>query len=184
LIITTEARSPRQIDDKIPKELERICLKALSKRVSARYTTAMDMAEDLHRYQHGDGYNENRLIDREPPELIRSERSSAQATPVKGSVKGYEVRGLLGRFGCMLQISIICSLLIALTIGYSNDFARRAADENVLHYSEPPAWLNALRYFVGSFLVALPCTFAVVWFLRWTWIRHSESRNRSDIEEL
>ena len=42
-----EARPPRQIDDTIPKELERICLKALAKRASERYTTARDMAEDL-----------------------------------------------------------------------------------------------------------------------------------------
>jgi eukaryotic-like serine/threonine-protein kinase len=47
LIATTEARPPRQVDDTIPKELERICLKALSKRASDRYTTAKDMAEDL-----------------------------------------------------------------------------------------------------------------------------------------
>ena len=46
-ITTTEPRPPRQIDDTIPKELERICLKALSKRASERYTTAKDMAEDL-----------------------------------------------------------------------------------------------------------------------------------------
>ena len=39
LIATTEARPPRQIDDTIPKELERICLKAMSKRASDRYTT-------------------------------------------------------------------------------------------------------------------------------------------------
>ena len=47
LITTTEARPPRQIDDTIPKELERICLKAISKRATDRYTTARDMAEDL-----------------------------------------------------------------------------------------------------------------------------------------
>src|SRR5262249_53802771 len=46
-IVTTEPRPPRQIDDMIPKELERICLKALSKRASERYTTARDMAEEL-----------------------------------------------------------------------------------------------------------------------------------------
>jgi len=42
-----EARPPRQINDKIPRELERICQKALSKRASERYSTAKDMAEDL-----------------------------------------------------------------------------------------------------------------------------------------
>jgi serine/threonine protein kinase len=47
LIATADPRPLRQIDDTIPKELERICLKALSKRASERYTTARDMAEDL-----------------------------------------------------------------------------------------------------------------------------------------
>jgi eukaryotic-like serine/threonine-protein kinase len=42
-----EARPPRQIDDTIPKELERICLKAIAKRASDRYTTAKDTAENL-----------------------------------------------------------------------------------------------------------------------------------------
>ena len=42
-----EARPPRQLDHTIPKELERICLKALARRASDRYTTAFDFAEDL-----------------------------------------------------------------------------------------------------------------------------------------
>jgi serine/threonine protein kinase len=49
-IITVEARPPRQVDDAIPRELERICLKALAKRASDRYTTAKDMADDLRHY--------------------------------------------------------------------------------------------------------------------------------------
>jgi eukaryotic-like serine/threonine-protein kinase len=50
LIATTEARPPRQIDDMIPKEFERICLKAMSKRASDRYTTGRDMADDLQAF--------------------------------------------------------------------------------------------------------------------------------------
>ena len=46
-ITTTEPRPPRQTDDTIPKELERICQKALSKRASERYSTARDMADEL-----------------------------------------------------------------------------------------------------------------------------------------
>jgi serine/threonine protein kinase len=49
-ITTQEPKPPRQIDDNVPKELERICLKALSKRASERYTTAVDMAEDLRHF--------------------------------------------------------------------------------------------------------------------------------------
>ena len=46
-ITTAEVRPPRQINDAIPKELERICLKAMARRASDRYTTAVDMANDL-----------------------------------------------------------------------------------------------------------------------------------------
>jgi serine/threonine protein kinase/tetratricopeptide (TPR) repeat protein len=50
LIANTEPRPPRQIDDSIPKELERICLKAMAKRANDRFTTARDMAEDLREF--------------------------------------------------------------------------------------------------------------------------------------
>jgi eukaryotic-like serine/threonine-protein kinase len=50
LIATQEPRPPRQIDDRIPRELERICLKALSRRASDRYTTAKDFALDLKHF--------------------------------------------------------------------------------------------------------------------------------------
>jgi formylglycine-generating enzyme required for sulfatase activity len=46
-----EPRPPRQVDESLPKELDRICLKSLSKRVSDRYSTARDMAEDLRYWQ-------------------------------------------------------------------------------------------------------------------------------------
>lgn len=46
-IITHDARPPRQCDNSIPKEVERICLKSLSKRASDRYATAKDLADDL-----------------------------------------------------------------------------------------------------------------------------------------
>jgi eukaryotic-like serine/threonine-protein kinase len=49
-ISSAEPRPPRQINDAIPQELERICLKALSKRASERYTTARDAAEDLRHF--------------------------------------------------------------------------------------------------------------------------------------
>jgi len=54
-VTQAEARPPRQIDDIIPKELERICLRAMSKRSSERYTTARDMAEELHLFLQTEG---------------------------------------------------------------------------------------------------------------------------------
>src|SRR5271168_2406398 len=49
-VTSFEARPPRQCDDHIPKELDRICLKALSKRASERYSTGKDMADDLRHF--------------------------------------------------------------------------------------------------------------------------------------
>jgi len=49
-IATAEPRPLRQINDTIPRELERICQKALAKRASERYSTGRDMAEDLRHF--------------------------------------------------------------------------------------------------------------------------------------
>jgi serine/threonine protein kinase len=49
-ITSMDARPPRQVDDTTPRELERICLKALARDLSARYTTAKDFADDLRRF--------------------------------------------------------------------------------------------------------------------------------------
>jgi serine/threonine protein kinase/formylglycine-generating enzyme required for sulfatase activity len=49
-VISQEPRPLRQFDENIPKELERICLNAMRKRISERYLTAHDMAEDLRHF--------------------------------------------------------------------------------------------------------------------------------------
>jgi serine/threonine protein kinase/formylglycine-generating enzyme required for sulfatase activity len=50
VVAEADPRPPRQLDDKIPRELERICLKALARRASERYTTALDFADDLEHF--------------------------------------------------------------------------------------------------------------------------------------
>jgi serine/threonine protein kinase/formylglycine-generating enzyme required for sulfatase activity len=50
MVVAAYPRPPRQVDDTIPRELERIALKTLSKRASDRYTTAQDLAEDLRHF--------------------------------------------------------------------------------------------------------------------------------------
>src|SRR5262249_59024479 len=44
LILRREPRPPRAIDDTIPQELERICLKCLAKQVRDPYRTPQDLA--------------------------------------------------------------------------------------------------------------------------------------------
>jgi formylglycine-generating enzyme required for sulfatase activity len=53
LIKNQEPRPPRQLNDTIPKELDRICVKSLSKRAADRYSTAIDLADDLKHWQSG-----------------------------------------------------------------------------------------------------------------------------------
>jgi serine/threonine protein kinase len=74
-IATDEARPPRQIDDAIPRELERICLKALAKRASERYTTARDFADDLRHFL-------SPSTDRDPAAKPVAVAPAAQATPM------------------------------------------------------------------------------------------------------
>jgi serine/threonine protein kinase len=49
-IKSVDPRPPRMIDDAIPRELERICLKAMAKRARERYSIAADMADDLRHF--------------------------------------------------------------------------------------------------------------------------------------
>jgi serine/threonine protein kinase/Flp pilus assembly protein TadD len=50
-IAELEPRSPRRLDASIPRELETIVLKAISKEAESRYSTAQQLADDLRRFQ-------------------------------------------------------------------------------------------------------------------------------------
>ncbi|MFI5456857.1 MAG: SUMF1/EgtB/PvdO family nonheme iron enzyme [Isosphaerales bacterium] len=67
-----DVRPPRQFVDSIPRELERICLKALAKRASERYGTARDMAEDLQFFL-------NTTASQAPPTTITEQTSPGGA---------------------------------------------------------------------------------------------------------
>lgn len=53
-VLRQDVRSLRQLNDAIPRELERVCLRALAKRARERYRTAAEFAEELFELQsHG-----------------------------------------------------------------------------------------------------------------------------------
>ena len=66
-IITCDPKPPRQINGNIPRELERICLKAIAKRAADRYPTALDLHDDLRSWSSGS--------------QIRTRHSIVQPTP-------------------------------------------------------------------------------------------------------
>ncbi len=53
-VLYDEPRPPRQLHDKVPRDLETICLKAIAKAPARRYATARDLAADLRRYLRGE----------------------------------------------------------------------------------------------------------------------------------
>ncbi len=99
-ITSTEPPPLRQIDDQIPKELERICLKAMSKRVTERYFTASDMADDLRLFLQTTGATVTPLAPAAPvspppgstlesaPLPATSRQSDSDPRPIKVVPKG------------------------------------------------------------------------------------------------
>jgi serine/threonine protein kinase len=53
-VLHDEPRPPRQLNDKAPRDLETICLKAMAKAPGRRYATAKELADDLGRYLRGE----------------------------------------------------------------------------------------------------------------------------------
>jgi WD40 repeat protein len=53
-VLHEEPRPPRRSNDKVPRDLETICLKALAKEPGSRYATAGEMAADLRRFLAGE----------------------------------------------------------------------------------------------------------------------------------
>jgi WD40 repeat protein len=52
-VMHDEPKPPRRLNDRIPRDLETICLKSMAKEPTRRYDTARELAEDLQRHLDG-----------------------------------------------------------------------------------------------------------------------------------
>jgi WD40 repeat protein/tetratricopeptide (TPR) repeat protein len=53
-VLNDEPRAPRRLNDRIPRDLETVCLKALAKEPARRYQSAGELAADLRRFLAGE----------------------------------------------------------------------------------------------------------------------------------
>ncbi len=53
-ILETDPRPLRQLDDRVPRDLETICLKAMAREPERRHPSAAAPADDLRRWRRGE----------------------------------------------------------------------------------------------------------------------------------
>jgi WD40 repeat protein len=88
-LLHDEPKAPRKLNDKIPRDLETICLKAMAKEAGRRYETAQTLAEDLRRYLRGEP-----ILARPTGTLERSWRW-CKRNPALATASGVAVFGVL-----------------------------------------------------------------------------------------
>jgi serine/threonine protein kinase/formylglycine-generating enzyme required for sulfatase activity len=102
----SEPTAPRKLDDRIPKDLESICLKALQKDGDRRYQTAKEMTQDLDRYLDG------------LPTLARP--ISTQEKVGRWIKRNRKIAALTGLTASLLIALTLGSMIFALTVRNKN----------------------------------------------------------------
>src|SRR5262249_32617369 len=109
-VLHEEPRSPRSLNDKIPRDLETICLKAMAKEPARRYESARELAEDLVRWSKGEP-----ILARPVGELERLARWCRRNPVVAGLTAGIAAALLIGT---------------VVSVGFATYANRKAVDEH------------------------------------------------------
>lgn len=161
-IIETLPPSPRSLNPAIPEELERICLKALSKDIEKRYSTAGGMANDLMKWQRSVKFDtledENGTYSHHETRSYDTQNNkaaitvAAQAANRKAVASERKVRTVVGsnggkslHLGKIAILLLVSAMAIAgitgLMIGESNSTEQNSLDQNsgVVEFKTTPA---------------------------------------------
>lgn len=120
-VLSREPMSPRLADPRLPRDLETICLKCLEKEPTRRYGSALELADDLHRYLNGQAVRARpvRILGRTWRWLWRNPLPAALTAALMLAVLGG--LALCGRFWYQ-----------AVASRQETENARREAEENFL----------------------------------------------------
>ena len=111
LVQTADVRPPRQINDRIPPALERICMTALSRKVSERFNTAKDFASELQLF-----LSDEEKLDTSP----LSSKSNSHYSPATASSNSI-------RF--LFVVSAISAAVVLLVAAFQFGMFNRAGNE-------------------------------------------------------
>ena len=107
-----EPRAPRRLNDKIPRDLETICIKCLEKQPSKRYTSASDLASELRRF----------LADE--PILARP------SGPIERSLKWIRRRPATAAAIFLGGLTVLASIGLFVGAAYNRELVRARDNEN------------------------------------------------------
>ncbi|WP_165063410.1 serine/threonine-protein kinase [Paludisphaera rhizosphaerae] len=90
MVIWMDPVPPRNLQPKVPRDLETICLKCLEKSPKRRYATALELADDLNRFRNGEA------IAARPVGLVERAWRWARRRPWQAAASGLAAAGVVG----------------------------------------------------------------------------------------
>jgi serine/threonine protein kinase/WD40 repeat protein len=109
---TAEPVPPSRLQPQLPRDLETVCLKCLSKEPARRYPSAAELADDLRRFLNG--------------EPVEARRTSAAGRTWRWCRRNPAVSALLTSVAALLLLSAAGASFAALRLGLARDAAVQA----------------------------------------------------------
>jgi serine/threonine-protein kinase len=99
-VLEDEPTPPSRLNSRVPRDLETICLKCLSKDPTRRYVTAGDLASDLRRFVHGEP------IHARPIGIVERAAKWVRRRPAHATIAAGAVLAAVSLAGALLWLSL------------------------------------------------------------------------------
>jgi tRNA A-37 threonylcarbamoyl transferase component Bud32/DNA-binding beta-propeller fold protein YncE len=121
-VLHDEPRSPRSLNDRIPRDLETVCLKAMAKEPQRRYPSTREFGDDVRRFLKGEP------IQARPVSRAEKVWRWCRRNPVVGGLTAAAVLFLLAGTGISSYFAVLANRKAAEAIAFADRAAANAAD--------------------------------------------------------